>query len=146
VLIGKREIERMIPHAGAMCLLDRVVAWDAERIQCVALSHHDRNNPLRSGGKLRAVCGIEYASQAMAVHGALNGAVERKPPGGYLASVRDLVCKVERLDAGSAELFVDAQRVMGDAERVIYRFSVRVGDTQALSGRATVVLDIGGAQ
>lgn len=145
MLIGKREIARMIPHSGAMCLLDRVLQWDAERIQCAALSHRDPDNPLRSRGRLRAVCGLEYAAQTMAVHGALNGAVERRPRSGYLASVRDLICRVERLDGGSGELVVDAERVMGDAERVMYRFSVRIGAAEALSGRATVVLDIGAA-
>ena len=30
---------------------------------------------------------------------------------------------------------------MGDEARVIYGFTVRVGDTEMLSGRATVVLD-----
>lgn len=60
-----------IPHQGDMCLLDRVVKWDEQRIQCQAGSHRLGDNPLRSRDRLSAACGIEYAAQAMAVHGAL---------------------------------------------------------------------------
>ena len=28
-ILGRAGIAALIPHAGAMCLLDRVVAWDA---------------------------------------------------------------------------------------------------------------------
>jgi predicted hotdog family 3-hydroxylacyl-ACP dehydratase len=54
-----------------MCLLERVTAWDAENIQCEAISHRDLNHPLGNNGKLDATAAIEYAAQAMAVHGAL---------------------------------------------------------------------------
>ena len=45
--------------------------WNAERISCVSRSHRAADNPLRAGGRLGIACGIEYAAQAMAVHGAL---------------------------------------------------------------------------
>jgi predicted hotdog family 3-hydroxylacyl-ACP dehydratase len=60
-----------LPHAGRMCLLDRLVAWDSESITCHASSHRDADNPLRSGGRLHAVAGVEYAAQAVALHGSL---------------------------------------------------------------------------
>ena len=50
-----------IPHAGTMCVLDSVDAWDTERIRCTATSHRDPDNPLRAHGRLASVCGIEYA-------------------------------------------------------------------------------------
>ena len=34
--LTKAEIAALIPHAGAMCLLDRVVHWDAEKIRCTS--------------------------------------------------------------------------------------------------------------
>jgi len=34
VLIDKAAIRRLIPHAGAMCLLDTVIAWDETSITC----------------------------------------------------------------------------------------------------------------
>jgi len=47
-------IAGLIPHAGSMCLLARVEAWDERRIRCVATSHADRGNPLRSASGLLA--------------------------------------------------------------------------------------------
>jgi len=69
--LNRQWIERHIPHAGRMCLLDEVLAWDANRIVCRSSTHRHVDNPLRVNGTLGAACGIEYAAQAMAVHGAL---------------------------------------------------------------------------
>jgi len=139
----KADIARLIPHAGAMCLLDGVVQWDSARIRCVSRTHRDMENPLRAGGQLPAVCGIEYAAQAMAVHGGLAAVTRSKPKAGYLVSLRDVVCRTRRLDNLEGDLIVDAEQLMGDQSRVIYQFTVRVGEVEVLSGRATVVLDAG---
>jgi predicted hotdog family 3-hydroxylacyl-ACP dehydratase len=77
----------------------------------------------------------------MAVHGALVGAVPTRPNAGYLVSVRKVVCHVDRLDQLAGDLVIDAEQMMADGERVMYAFSLRVGDAQVLSGSATVVLD-----
>jgi predicted hotdog family 3-hydroxylacyl-ACP dehydratase len=69
--LNRAWILRHIPHQGRMCLLDEVVSWDAERIRCRGATHHAPDNPLRAGGQLGIACGIEYAAQAMALHGAL---------------------------------------------------------------------------
>ncbi|MDN7431199.1 3-hydroxylacyl-ACP dehydratase [Burkholderia sp. AU16741] len=134
-----------IPHAGAMCMLDSVDAWDAERIRCTATSHRDPHNPLRAHGRLASVCGIEYAAQAMAVHGALLGAHEAPPRVGYLASVRNVDAFVDRLDTFEAPLIVDAQRMSGDSRSVLYGFALRCGERVLLSGRAAVMLDASAA-
>lgn len=134
-----------IPHAGAMCVLDSVDAWDAERIRCTATSHRDPHNPLRAHGRLAAVCGIEYAAQAMAVHGALLGAHDARPRAGYLASVRNVDAFVDRLDIFAQPLTVDAQRVSGDGRSVLYGFALRCGERVLLSGRAAVMLDASAA-
>ncbi len=131
----------MIPHAGAMCLLDGVSRWDAANIRCVSRTHAHTGNPLRADGKLAALCGIEYAAQAMAVHGGLAGGVKERPQAGFLVSLRDVCCLVPRIDDLPGELVVDAEKLMGDELRVIYRFTLRVGEIEVLSGRATVVLD-----
>jgi predicted hotdog family 3-hydroxylacyl-ACP dehydratase len=64
-------IEGHIPHKGRMCLLEDVIGWDAERISCRSGTHRAADHPLRAHGRLGIACGIEYAAQAMAVHGAL---------------------------------------------------------------------------
>ena len=143
MLLTRAQIAGLIPHAGAMCLLDGVVSWDENRIRCVSGSHRDTANPLRADGRLPAVCGIEYAAQAMAVHGGLAGKTRGRPRAGFLASVRDVVCRRERLDDLDGSLFVEAVRVLGDEARVIYEFRLWVGEMEILSGRAAVVLDVG---
>ena len=69
--LTRAKIAGLIPHAGAMCLLDGVVQWDANRISCVSRSYRD-------------------------------------------------------------------------AERVIYQFTLRVGEVEVMSGRTTVVLNSAG--
>ncbi len=141
MLADKAAIARIIPHAGSMCLLDGVVSCDAQGIQCVARSHRNSDNPLRTAEGLPALCGIEYAAQAMAVHGGMTGQVGEKPRAGYLVGVRDVVCHVRRLDELADELVVEAEKLMGDAARVMYEFNLRAGKTAVMHGKATVVLD-----
>ena len=130
----------MIPHAGRMCLLDEVSAWDASTIRCLARSHRDAANPLRAGAELPALCGVEYAAQAMAVHGRLSSAVTEKPRAGYLASVSDVVCAVRRLDDLDGEVVIEADKLAGDDARVQYPFTITSNHTQILTGKAAVVL------
>ncbi|HDR8861990.1 TPA: hotdog family protein [Burkholderia territorii] len=139
-----------IPHDGAMCLLDRVEAWDAARIRCSATSHRDPRNPLRSHGRLASVCGIEYAAQAMAVHGALLSTQcaqteFARPRAGYLASMRNIDAFVDRLDTFELPLIVDAERIGGDDRSVLYGFTLRCGERVLLGGRAVVMLDASAA-
>jgi len=145
MLVTRERIAGLIPHSGAMCLLDGVVEWDASRILCMSRSHRAADNPLRTEGGLPAVCGVEYAAQAMAVHGGLAGKVGGRPRAGYLASLRDVVCRRDRLDDLEGDLVVEAEHVAGDGAHVIYRFRLRVGEVDVLSGQALVVLEVAGA-
>lgn len=125
-----------------MCLLDYVAAWDPQRIECRASSHRAADNPLRAYGRLGAACGIEYAAQAMAVHGALLA-----PPDstnarvGYLVSVRGTQLHVPRLDDIAADLRVEATCITRSENNILYQFSVSAAGRLLLAGRATVVLD-----
>lgn len=130
-----------IPHQGSMCLLDHVDSWDAQHIHCSASSHRAPDNPLRAHGRLGAACGIEYAAQAMAAHGALLVAADSAPRAGYLASVRGVELRVARLDDIAADLRIEAERMSGDDNTILYGFSVFAGQELLLNGRAIVVLD-----
>ncbi|WP_412103162.1 3-hydroxylacyl-ACP dehydratase [Polaromonas sp. SM01] len=141
------EIARRIPHQGNMCLLDAVTSWDHSHIQCQANSHNAHYHPLRAYGRLGAACGVEYAAQAMAVHGALvaesltEGSANIPPRVGYLASMRSVTLHVDRLDTVTGPLTVSAERITGDDNTVLYNFKVQAGAQTLLSGRAVVVLD-----
>ena len=128
-----------------MCLLDEVEAWDQQHIQCRAISHRAADNPLRAYGRLGAACGIEYAAQTMAVHGALLTAPgSARAQVGYLVSVRGATLHVSRLDDIAADLRVEATCITCNEINILYQFSVRAADRLLLEGRATVVLNADG--
>lgn len=136
-------IESHIPHQGRMCLLDEVLSWDEARMACRATSHRSPDNPLRAHGRLGAACGVEYAAQAMAVHGAvmarISGTLARA---GLLSSVRNLVLRVTRLDDLDSDLIASVERVAGDEGSTLYEFTVASGGRELLSGRAGIVFAV----
>lgn len=131
-----------IPHQGSMCLLESVTEWDDARIVCCASSHRALDNPLRADQQLGAACGIEYAAQAMAVHGALLAA-----PGsqvvrvGYLVSVRGARLHVSRLDDIAADLEIDAACITRSENNILYQFRIHAAGQRLLEGRAAVVVN-----
>jgi len=142
-------IEARIPHQGRMCLLDEVIDWDPHRIRCRTGTHRAPDNPLRAHDRLGVACGIEYAAQAMALHGALAVGVRDASAGGasrvgLLASVRDARLHVLRLDDIENDLNCEAALLAGDSLTALYEFALRDRDRILLSGRASVVLDAGG--
>ncbi len=140
-------IERNIPHRDRMCLLDEIVEWDAQHVRCRSGTHRATDNPLRSQGRLSVACGIEYAAQAMAVHGALaagaraRALAEAPPAAGFLAGLRDVRLHVLRFDDLQADLICDALLLAGDGRTALYEFAVACGVQSLLRGRATVVFD-----
>jgi len=126
-----------------MCLLDEVLAWDTNQTRCRSSTHRRADNPLRAYGRLGAACGIEYAAQTMAVHGALvasaTGAVA---PPGFLASVRGVRMQVARLDDVDHDLIMLVNRIAGDDGTAIYEFSVRAAGRLLLSGRAAIAFNV----
>ena len=143
-MLNHAEIARRIPHQGGMCLLDTVVSWSPDALHARATGHAQGDNPLRRDGRLDAVHGIEYAAQAMAVHGALladpddRGTPARQ---GYLTSVRGVDMTVSRLDDLDGPLDVHVQRLSGDELNILYGFELRHENRVILQGRASVVLD-----
>src|SRR5689334_24622833 len=114
-MIAKELLRSMIPHTGAMCLLDAVEEWTAERIRCTAHTHRSPEHPLRLQHRLSALHLIEYAAQAIAVHGALlaqgaaaSGAAAAQA--GFLGAVRDVKLHADRIDTLNSALSVAAER------------------------------------
>lgn len=143
-------IEAHVPHQGGMCLLDGVEAWDAEHIRCTSHSHQRADNPLRAAGRLDALNAIEYAAQAMAVHGALLAGADAAPSAGFLGSARGVECMVERLDDIPGALTISAERLSADERTLLYAFTLHAftpdapapdaGGRLLVRGRAAVVL------
>jgi predicted hotdog family 3-hydroxylacyl-ACP dehydratase len=141
--LDRQWIAGQIPHQGSMHLLDAVERWDENTITCTATSHRWETLPLRAHGRLGAACGIEYAAQTMAVHGALlcpkteeEGAAQL----GYLISVRNVVLRVSRLDDIDGDLTITAEK-LADKGNLLYRFAVLDQGRVLLDGRAALLLD-----
>ncbi len=132
-ILSRGEIENRVPQQGRMCLLERALEWDETHIVCSAVSHRDPANPLREDGVLPAVCGIEYAAQAMALHGSLLGLSVGT---GVLAGVRELVLSVERLDDCPGQLIIHTEKLLVQQQLVLYRFRLSAGTRELLRGRA----------
>lgn len=122
-----------------MCLLDRVKIWDETEITCLAGSHRLMDNPLRTAGILGITNGIEYAAQAMAIHGALLAGSDKTPNAGFLTSVRDVQWHRARLDDIKDDLTIRAERISGNEGNILYRFDINSEGDVLLSGRASVM-------
>ena len=130
----------LIPHAGAMCLLDEVIAWDAATIHARTHSHARTYNPLRSDGMLRALHLCEYGAQAMAIHGGLLARAQgRVATPGYLVSLREVELHRARIDDIHAALEVHAQHLLGGDGHWQYAFRVEHAGLLLARGRAAVI-------
>jgi len=129
-----------IPHQGSMCLLDEVLSWDLQRLACRSVSHRAPDNPLRAHGRLGAACAIEYAAQAVAVHGALLQCPPASGSGfGMLTSARRVEFAVERLDDLAPELTINVQRLHSDPVSALYAFALQDGERLVAQGRLSLL-------
>ena len=141
MLIDKAEIRSLIPHAGTMCLLDAVAAWDEQSITCLTDTHRDPANPLRREGRLSVLHAIEYGAQAAAIHGALCArAAGRTASPGYLVALRDACWSVAELDGIAALLEVVARPLLGDTGSWIYAIQISATGRLLAEARITIVL------
>jgi predicted hotdog family 3-hydroxylacyl-ACP dehydratase len=140
-MLPKADFIDLIPHAGDMCLLDGVIAWDDTTIHATSISHVLGTHPLRGERGLHAVHLAEYGAQAMAVHGALRaraqGATAARP--GMLVSLRGVRLAVDRVDTLGGTLDVHAQCLIADDSGAQYTFRIDHDGVEIASGRAAVI-------
>ena len=132
-------IARLIPQAGEMCLLDTVLAWDADGICCQTERHRNSAHPLRRANGLAAVHACEYGAQAAAVHGGLcaRAAGQTAPPG-YLAALREVQWWIDDLATVDGPLEVTARRLLGDAAQCVYAIAVTAAGQMLAQARVTI--------
>jgi len=130
-------IEQLVPHSGAMCLLEEVICWDNDAIDCRATSHRWPDHPLRRDGHLASIHLVEYAAQAAALHTRLM-ADHDSGRAGMLVEVRDLELAVESLDGLADELRIVASAELRSSQGLIYRFRASTDADELASGRLTV--------
>ncbi|HUB89609.1 MAG TPA: hotdog family protein [Dyella sp.] len=102
-------IAEVVPHAGAMILLDDIVEAERERIVCT--------RTIRAGGlfveddgSMPAWVGVELMAQAIAAWAGCCARAEQRPVQlGFLLGTRHYACNVDTFPAG-AQLRVEAAR------------------------------------
>jgi predicted hotdog family 3-hydroxylacyl-ACP dehydratase len=143
-MIDRPGILGLIPHQGAMCLWDEVLAWDARTIHVRAYNHRDPAHPLRNREGLRAIHLCEYGAQAMAVHGGLrareSGGVA-KP--GLLVALRGVELHAVRIDDLPGALDCLAEVLTDSDSGWQNPFRIPPGETWLAEGRAAVMLQAG---
>jgi len=127
-----------LPHAGSMCLIDEIIEWGPDSVRCRSRSHRDPANPLRTAGGLRAVCAIEYAAQAAALHAVLlaeDDATGGKKSRALLALVNELELDAVYLHDGDGDLVVAGNVDYRSGDAVIYQFEAYDGSRPIARGR-----------
>jgi predicted hotdog family 3-hydroxylacyl-ACP dehydratase len=132
----RARIAQLVPHAGAMCLLDAVTEWDAAHIACTSAGP-GATHPLARGGRVPAIAGAEYAAQATAIHGALLEDAH-EPRAGVLAKLIDVALHEAWFPAGGAKLTVRAEMLGRVADGCMYAFRVDSANEPITSGRLIV--------
>lgn len=136
----REQIEVLVPHRDAMCLLDRVISCSADRLHAQSDRHRDPAHPLRSDGRLAALHLCEYGAQAMAVHGGLMARLrgDQAAPG-LLVSLRAVELHVAWLDELAGPLDVHVDELADSGAGWQSRFRVLHRDTLLAQGRCAVL-------
>lgn len=138
--IDGARLAALVPHAGAMRLIDSVSAFTDTTLLAHAGGHRDVAHPLRRNGRLASLHLAEYGAQAMAVHGGLLGASRGEPVApGMLVALRDVMLEVERIDDVPGELDIAVTRLGDFGHSLIYSFDVSAAGRRLATGRATVI-------
>jgi predicted hotdog family 3-hydroxylacyl-ACP dehydratase len=140
-VLDRTVIESLIPHKGAMCLLDGVCAWSRHAITAFSRTHLDDTNPLRRGGVLSVIAGCEYAFQAAALHGALMDGGTPQPPGRVVKLALDRITSGRLDDPELGILAITAELEHAGLSGLVYRFGVAGEQGRPLlSGRGVIAL------
>jgi predicted hotdog family 3-hydroxylacyl-ACP dehydratase len=139
----RAHIERLVPHAGAMCLLDAVTGWDSSHIVC-SCAQPAAGHPLARGATLPAIAACEYAAQATAVHGALLDGADGPRPG-VLAKLTEVELHSPQFPPGGGPVTVRAELLSRLPAGCLYAFHVASTARTVASGRLIVAFPSGAA-
>ena len=141
--LNRQEIEQRLPHAGKMSLLDTITHADQLTLSASAVSHLNNDNPLRLNNKLSSINGIEYAAQAMAIHGFLLSELkhtEASAQTAYIATVRNIDIVSPFFPENESVIKIEVEQLMSDTNGFTYQFHISGGKKVFISGKITVFL------
>jgi len=139
-VVDRALIAQLIPHQGAMSLLDRVASWDGSNIVAMSATHRAPDHPLRGHGGLRAVHLCEYGAQAAALHGGLVArAAGTSAAPGYLVALRDVSFGCSHIHELDGELEIRAELLLQDGSSWQYRFAAWHAGHSLAGGRVAIM-------
>jgi predicted hotdog family 3-hydroxylacyl-ACP dehydratase len=119
------EIGTLVPHSGAMLLLDAVLAADHETLSAQVAIRPD--SMFVADGAVGAWVGVEYMAQAVAAHAGYCARLRGEPVRvGFLLGTRRYTCAVPAFAQGSV-LRIHVQRAL-QGENGLGAFDCRIED------------------
>lgn len=133
------DIDTLVPHSGAMSLLDTVLSADAETLAAQVTIRPD--TMFLAEGAVGAWVGVEYMAQAVAAH-AGHAARQRGEPVrvGFLLGSRRYACAVPAFALGSV-LHIHVQRAL-QGENGLGAFDCRIDDANGGLELATATITV----
>ncbi|MFC3458328.1 MULTISPECIES: ApeP family dehydratase [Massilia] len=133
------DIHSLVPHSGAMSLLDTLLAVDAETLTAQVTIRRD--TMFLVDGAVGAWVGVEYMAQAVAAH-AGHAARQRGEPVrvGFLLGSRRYACAVPAFALGSV-LHIHVQRAL-QGENGLGAFDCRIDDANGGLELATATITV----
>jgi predicted hotdog family 3-hydroxylacyl-ACP dehydratase len=131
------DIHDLLPHAGAMVLLDRVVSADAESI-CAEVCIR-RDSLFYADGGVAGWVGLEYMAQAIGAYAGYNARLRGEPVKiGFLLGTRRYDCARPLFLPGSL-IKVCAKRVLQD-DHGLASFDCHIDDESGRIASASVTV------
>lgn len=119
------EIRDLVPHSGAMSLLDRLLGADDENLSAEVVIRED--SVFCADGAVGAWVGVEYMAQAVAAHAGYTARLRDEPVRvGFLLGTRRYACSVPAFAVGST-LQIHVQRAL-QGENGLGAFDCRIVD------------------
>lgn len=139
-MLTPQEICQLMPHEGAMCLIETLLHWDEEHLVCSTGTHVSIENPLRHHDRLSIIHAAEYGAQVMALHGGLLAKQSGKSPvAGFLVSLRGVKFYRQRLDDTEFPLQITARKLLADGGNLLYAFDLTLNHIPVAEGSAAVM-------
>jgi predicted hotdog family 3-hydroxylacyl-ACP dehydratase len=129
-------VTELLPHAGAMVLVDEVLEAAEGRI--VARVTLRPTSPFVEDGRVNAIVAIEYMAQTIGAYAGLRArAAGGSPRIGFLLGTREMNLEVDAFAVGD-DLTIAAQHVWGDERLGSFRCEVRRGGRTLASALVNV--------
>lgn len=135
------DVRSLLPHSGAMVLLNRVLSVDRESLCAEVHISRDAVFFDEADEGVGSWAGIEYMAQAIAAHAGYLSSLRGDPVKvGFLLGARRYECSRPSFPLGSV-LKISVQKIL-QAENGLGAFECRIDDDQDSTGTAVAVATV----